>query len=114
MEEGLAEIPTGAHRCQILVGRGDPPYVTVDRLLTAQALNPAGLDHSKELGLPGLGQPPDLVEKQGASVCKLDLAPAPCRGARKGPFVVPEEERVEQAVRTVRPAYRNIRTSLPI
>jgi len=66
---------------QILVRRRDHPHIHGDRLLAAEPLDHARLEHAQQLRL-GLGpEVADLVEKQRAAVRELEPPHAPLGGA---------------------------------
>ena len=73
-EEVLAEAALLDLLLEVLVGGGDDAHVHLDRLLRADALDLALLQHPQHLGLGAQAHVADLVEEDRALVGQLELA----------------------------------------
>src|SRR5690606_11853812 len=97
--EILAEAALLDLAAQIAVRRGDDPHVDLARLLLADALERAFLDHAQELALKLERDLADLVEEEGASVRKLEAADAVAQRAGERALHVAEELALEEIAR---------------
>src|SRR5690606_35942553 len=97
--EILAEAALLDLAAQVAVRRGDDPHVDLARLLLADALERAFLDHAQELALKLERDLADLVEEEGASVRKLEAADAVAQRAGERALHVAEELALEEIAR---------------
>ena len=72
----LAELFRGDGGFERLVGRGDDAHVHLDRLVAADALERAGLQHAQNFRLRGGRHVADFVEENRALVALLEFADA--------------------------------------
>src|SRR5690606_21592159 len=84
---------------QVPVRGGDDPDIDLARLLLADALERAFLNHPKQLALKLERNLADLVEEQRAAVGELEAADAIAERAREGAAHVPEELALEEIPR---------------
>ena len=90
-EEVLAELAFLHPLGEIAVGRADHAQIELDRLLAAHPLDLVLLQRPEDLPLQVERQVADLVEKQGAPVCQLELAELlPVRAGKRSPLVAEE------------------------
>ena len=97
---------------EIVVRRGDDPYVDLARLRRPDALELAFLQHAQQLGLDVGGQIADLVEEDRAAVRQLETALAHRDRAGKGAALVSEQLALDQRRRqggAVRPGRTDAR-----
>ena len=87
----LAEVALLDLDLQLLVRGGDDAHVHVDRLLGADALHLALLQHAQHLGLRAQAHVPDLVQEDGALVRQLELPDLLLGGPRERALLVPEQ-----------------------
>src|SRR5439155_2611271 len=81
-----------AHGALEVAVRGrDQPYIHLQRLRPADALELAILQHTQELGLQLERKIADLDEEERASVGELETADLPRERAGERPLLVPEE-----------------------
>src|SRR5438093_10265043 len=92
----VAERALPYHVGEVAVGRGDDPDVDADRVGGADTLDLAVLEHAQQLHLHPERQLADLVEEDGAAVCRLEEPLAVAVGAGEGPTQVPEELALEE------------------
>ncbi len=94
--EILAELAVGDHRADVAVRRGDDADVGLERLLAADALEAAVLQHSHQADLSRGGQLGDLVEQQRAAVGPLEPPAARVHGPGETAALVTEELGVDE------------------
>ena len=82
---------------EVLVGRGDQPYVGLDRFGAAHTLELALLQDAQQLHLRGEVDVANLVEEQRPAVGELEAAFLPRLGAGKRALLVAEQLRFDQA-----------------
>jgi hypothetical protein len=96
--EVLAEA-VGAHRRQqVGVARGDDPDVDGLGAGRPEPADGAVLQDLQELRLEPIGQERDLVEEQGAVVCRLEQPGLGLARVRERPALEPEQLRLEQGI----------------
>src|SRR5207237_816133 len=107
----LPELALHRGFCEILVGRRDHAYVHRDRLLTAESLDHARLEHAQQLRLGLRPQVAHLVEEQRAAIRELEPPHAPLRGAGERAALVAEHLRFDEVLRDGRAvhAYEGLR-----
>ena len=96
--EVLAEPAFADEHVEWAIGRRDQAEVDVNRLIATQALEPAFLKHTQQLGLCHQRHVADLVKEQGTAVGQLKAARLAVMRAGKGALFVAEDFRLEQAV----------------
>src|SRR2546423_536995 len=65
----------GGHLCtEVLVGRSDQPELDLSRLAVSEGIDLPSVQNAQEVGLKVERHFPDLVEEQGSSGGRLDLA----------------------------------------
>ena len=96
--EVLAEAAVGDHLVEVAVGGGDEADVGPDRVVAAEALEPAVLQEAEHLGLGGRRHVADLVEEDGAAVGLLELADPAAVGAGEGALLVAEELALQEGL----------------
>ena len=96
--EVLAEGSLADLLLEVAVGRGDDAHVDLDRLLAADALELALLEHAQDLDLHVLVDLADLVEEEGALVGELEAAALAGLGPGEGALLVAEELALEEAL----------------
>ena len=84
---------------QVPIGRRDDPHVDVHRLVAADALELALLQHAQELGLHRGRHLTDLVEEERATVRELEAPDASRARASERAGLVAEQLALEQALR---------------
>src|SRR5690606_19801273 len=98
--EAVVEIFAKAPRLhvgrQIAVGGREQADIGADRIVAADALEGALLEHLEELHLRELRDLTDLVEKEGAAVGLLEATDATPIGARERALLVPEQLALEE------------------
>src|SRR5690606_26495157 len=98
---------------QIAIRRRDDPHVDVPRLLLADALERAFLEHAQQLALELERDLADLVEKQRAAVGELEAADAVAQRTRKRTAHVTEKLALEQVPRDRRAVHADQRALAP-
>ena len=94
--EVLAEVALLDGLLEVLVGGGDHAHVDLQRLLGADALDLALLQHAQDLGLGAQAHVPHLVEEDRALVGELELADLLLGGAGERALLVAEELALDQ------------------
>ncbi len=84
---------------QILVSHSDHPHIGDDRFRAAHPLKLTVLDHPQDLLLHSERNGAELVEHQRAAVRPLEAPDMPRGRAGKGARLVPEQFRLQQALR---------------
>ena len=92
----LAELAVGDPVLEDAVRGGDHPNRDADRLLAAEPLHLAVLQHAQQLGLRRLVQVADLVEEDCAAVGQLELAAPHAGGAGECAALVAEQLALDQ------------------
>src|SRR5262245_954880 len=87
---------------EVLVGRGDDPYVDFDRTSRSKSFDFALLQHSQYFGLCLGAHVADFVEKDRAAVGLFELADLFLRRSRKRSLLVAEQLRLDQLFRNSR------------
>ena len=95
----LAKLPGGDRLFEPLVRRGNDANIHRDRIIAADALDGAVLQHTQNLGLRRQRHVADLVEEQRALVALLKLADALRAGPGERALFVAEQLALEQALR---------------
>src|SRR5690606_21906224 len=94
--EVLAELAAGDHLFKILVRRGNHPHVRLLRLVAADPLEGALLQHTQQLDLHVHRHVADLVEKQRAAGRQLETPRPAGNGTGKGTLLVAEQFAFQQ------------------
>ena len=95
--EILAELPARDHLREVAVGRRDDAHVDADRLVAADALELALLQHAQQLDLGLERQLADLVEEQRAAVRQLEAALVLADRAGERALLVAEQLALDEA-----------------
>ncbi len=98
-QEVGAEAAVLDHVVEVPVGRGDHAHVHADGVAPADAAHLALLEDAEELRLHGGRHVAHLVDEQGAAIGALEEPVALLDRPREGAALVPEELRLEEAVR---------------
>ena len=102
----------GGHELfRVLVGRGDDAHVHVERLVAADALEFAVLQHAQDFRLRRQRHVADFVEKNRPLVALLELADPPVGRARERALFVAEQFALQQILRNRRAVDRQERFS---
>ena len=96
--EVFAEAAVAHELLERPVGRRDQPEVDRDRLVAAEPLEAALLEHAQQLGLRDQRHVADLVEEQRAVVGELEAARLAIVRAGERALFVAEDFRLEQRV----------------
>ena len=98
VEQVLAEPAGGDGLGEVHVGGGDDPAIGLDRLVAADALEPAVLEHAQQLGLHPHRHVADLVEKQRPLAGQLEPPLLLAVGPGERPALVAEQLGLEQVL----------------
>ena len=96
VEQVFPELPPGHHLLQVAVGGAEQSHVHVDGLAASHAHDAAALQRREQLGLEGIAQVADLVEKQRTAVGQLKLARLVGLGIGESPLHMAEELALEE------------------
>ena len=92
----LAEQAVAHHGLQVGVGRAQHAHLHVARLVGAQALEAAGVEHPQQLHLAAQRKVADLVEEQGAAIGRFEAPRARLGGAGEGAALGAEQLGLDQ------------------
>jgi hypothetical protein len=95
-EDGYIEQLTLPPRCQVLRCGGDHAHVQVDRCRAAQSGDLPFLQHTQQARLQVQRHVPDLVEEKGAALGLLEQAAVVAMGSGEGPFLMPEQQALDE------------------
>lgn len=95
----LSELAFGDTFFQVLVGRGDDPYIDLDRVGAADALELAFLEHTEQFDLRAGWNFSDLIQEQGSTVCDLEKPFLLTNGSGESTLFMTEELALEQGQR---------------
>ena len=95
----LAEAAVADELFERAVGGRNQPEIDRDRLVSAQALEAAFLEHAQQLGLCDERRVGDLVEEERALVGQLEAPGLAVVRAGERPFFIAEDFRLEKRVR---------------
>ena len=93
------ETSGGHFGSQIAVGRGQKAHMQAYRTLPAYPLYFALLDHPQQLGLHGSRHFRNFIQQQRTALRLLELAGMAAERTGKRAFFMPEQYRLEQALR---------------
>ena len=96
--ELLAKLPLDGGLAKITIRRRHESHVHVDETGAAHATDLPLLQHAQQLDLKAQGQLADLIEKEGAPMCRLHEPLLGAYGAGEGALLVPEELGLEEVL----------------
>src|SRR5207244_7984258 len=102
VKQVFPELPGGHGLLQGLVGSGDNADIDLDRLVTPDPFEGAGLKHTQDLCLRGRGHVADFIQEKSAMIALLELADALHGGPGKGTAFVAKQFAFQQLLRNSR------------
>ena len=98
-QEVLSKLSRRDHLVEVAIGGAEDSRAQLERVIRADALELALLEHAEEFGLAPLGELTDLVQKQRAAPGCLERSDALADGSGEGAALMAEELTFDQRLR---------------